>query len=145
MTAYFNGQLTALRNLKGRRCPGEMECSESGRISEFADSGLTVLEICHGTETSTPCELRGTKPPTEPPLLLDGINAALDLEKLHEGGATFAYPDSLSPRQWAALRALRDARREAEDTAAKEAKDEQQRREIEQEMARLNALRGGKR
>lgn len=89
-------------------------------------------------ETCGKCPLRQTKPGTEPEELIRWITMALDLDALKEQGASFAYPETLSPREWLVMKALGSAR-------AKEREKESRRRDGEarerSEIARLEALR----
>ena len=133
LAAFFGGQLQFIRDNKGRRCPGERQCAETGPIAEADGTGLSVQEIC------ADCELLPSKPPRGPRLLIEAINFALDYELLHEAGAAGTiYPGPFHPRQVVALRTLREARREAEEEARREAEN-RQREDVER--ARLEAMR----
>lgn len=51
----------------------------------------------------------------QPRHMVEAINAALELDTIKEIGGTFAYPDGLTPYEWACLRALHAGRMEHQD------------------------------
>jgi len=110
LTERLTRQLAVNRELKGERCPGEEQCSRNGPLFKYR--GRPVEDVCAG------CNLRHTKPEATP--LIQAQNTALELEELQACGATFAYPDALTPYQWACRKALYRAR--AEDDAKQEKK-----------------------
>lgn len=89
------------------------------------------MQICGG------CPLLPTKQSLHPPELSYWTSTALRLERLKEAGAVYAYPNALTPGEWAALDALKIARAEAEDESAKERAAQQSEQAA---MARLEAL-----
>ncbi len=60
------------------------------------------------------CAVRITKPGNEPPLYREDVLTALELDEYRECGAVFEFPDSLTEREWAAVKALRRGRGKAE-------------------------------
>ena len=119
------------RELKGA-CIGEERCSEIGLIAEMRELELPILEICSG------CKFRDTKPGSEPQHLTRAISAALELDELHRAGATFAFPDVLTPYEWTLRRAITTAR-EADEADVIE--ERQQKAAEDQDRARLEAMR----
>ena len=95
---YFFKQLETRRKQDGRSCPGEEICAHTGPLR---DKSRPIEEICSA------CPLLPTKPGNIPSHLAMAVIAALRLDRLQEGGSTFAYPDALSPVEWAALSRFR--------------------------------------
>jgi hypothetical protein len=62
---------------------------------------------------------------------------ALRLDRLRETGATFSYPDALTPVQWAALDALTIARRRDQQEDFESKRQDQQERERRQRAAQM--------
>ena len=85
----------------------------------FRNDDLPVLTICQE------CPLLPTKASEQPQDLAHWSSVALRLERLKEAGAVYAYPDALTPGEWAALDALKLGRLEADDEAAKEKASQQ--------------------
>src|SRR5262249_6636754 len=130
LEAYFYKQLETRRLNSGRGCPGEEVCALTGPLR---DKSRPIEAICAG------CPLKATKPGAQPGHLSAPIIETLRLDDLKQAGATFAYPDALSPLGWAGLRALQGAR------AKDQEKDWQQRRKSQDEhseQARLEARLG---
>jgi hypothetical protein len=65
------------------------------------------------------------------------IVEALRLDRLRETGATFSYPDALTPVQWAALDALTIARRRDQQEDFESKRQDQQERERRQRAAQM--------
>lgn len=71
----------------------------------------------------------------DPPFDLALLMArAIDLDELHQVGASFAYPDSLTLEEWVALRQLQAARRKIEGDLQQRQKDDAEMREREQRL-----------
>src|SRR5262244_1971176 len=127
LEAYFYKQLETRRLNGGKACPGEEVCALTGPLR---DKSRPIEAICAG------CPLNATKPGAQPGHLSALIIETLRLDDLKQSGATFAYPDVLSPLQWEGLRALQRAR------AKDQEKDWQARRknaEQQSEQGRLEA------
>jgi hypothetical protein len=92
------------------------------------DKSRPIEVICQG------CPLRHTKPGTQPGHLSTLIIEVLRLDELKESGATFAYPETLSPLEWAGLQALQRARRRDQE---KDMQDRRKKSEQDKEQARL--------
>jgi hypothetical protein len=75
-------------------------------------------EICAG------CKFFPTKPEAVPDEILAAVGVAAELAEIERGGAKFAYPDALSPFEWASLRGLTRGKDRAETM-----KNERERRE----------------
>lgn len=112
-----------MRRETNEHCPSEERCEEGGRIfmerRRFRNDALPILTICNG------CPLLPTKTSEQPQDLAHWSSVALRLERLKEAGAVYAYPDALTPAEWAALDALKLGRLEADDEAAKEKASQQ--------------------
>ncbi len=121
LTARLVRQLASNRELKGERCPGEGPCAQTGVLFKYSKSGRTIDQICGG------CNLRHTKPDASP--LNAAQNTALEIEELQQIGATFAYPDALTPYQWACRKALHRARQEDEAIQTKKRDAEEKRKQ----------------
>ena len=67
-----------------------------------------IEDVCRG------CNLRHTKPGSQPPELLAAIASTLELDEVRGLGAHFTWPDGLSSSEWAGLRALERARKSFE-------------------------------
>lgn len=65
-------------------------------------------DVCKG------CKFYPTKPERIPEELWPHVAAALNLSELQRSGATFAYPDSLTGAEWAALSGLTRGRDKAD-------------------------------
>lgn len=72
-----------------------------GPLARYPES--SIESVCGG------CNLRATKPGTQPAHLAVAVNSILELAELPEN-ATFAYPDALTVWEWAGMRALSRAR-----------------------------------
>lgn len=124
-----------VRREKGEACPGEEKCTETGRIYDerrrSSKPDLPILTICNG------CPLLPTKQSEQPADLSHWVAIALRLERLKEGGAVYAYPDALTPSEWAAVDALKIARAEEEEAASK---DRQNQQSDAAAIARMEAL-----
>lgn len=94
------------------------------------------------------CELVETKP-GRLIQLAEGVQAqdlgpairrTIDLDDWHEAGATYAYPEALSPIEWACLKGLRRARatesRRVEQEQAKRIAEAETRSRLEQMAGR---------
>jgi len=64
---------------------------------------------------------------------------AIDLDELHQVGASFDYPNALDLEEWIALRELQRARRKIEANEIQKQKDDAEMKEREQ---RLKAMTG---
>lgn len=111
----------------GKACPGEEVCALTGPLR---DKSRPIEVICQG------CNLRHTKPGSQPGHLSVLIIEAMRLEELKEAGATFAYPDTLSPLEWCCLQAIKRARRKDEE---KDMESRRKKTEANSEQARLEA------
>lgn len=101
------------RNRNAERCPGETVCTDGGRIWQerrTAQAELPVLTICEGDGERPPCPLLWSKEGQATPDLLHCAAQAYRLHRLAENGATFAYPDALTPMEWAIVDAFAIAR-----------------------------------
>jgi hypothetical protein len=97
------------------------------------DRSRPIEKICGG------CDLRHTKPGSQPGHLSALIVETLRLDELKEGGATFAYPDALSALQWLSIQALVTARRkDQENDYQMRRKDQAQNAETARLQARVN-------
>lgn len=134
LTEYFSRQLDLTRSLQYERCPGEAKCAEVGRIRDIRSRApdTPIDAICAA------CHLNETKPGNEPTHLTPAILTAQELDILHAGGATFAYPDALSPTEWICLKALQHARRIDQE---REQQHRMQQEKNSAERARLEAIR----
>lgn len=113
MTEYFSDQLERQRT----------EQQNAGRrVIVFDDQG-NPMEPEAGT---LPAHLSGH--------ILD----VLRLDRLRNGGARFAYPEGLTPVEWAAMDSLQAARLEDQ---ARSDESRQQKATEDAERARLDALR----
>jgi hypothetical protein len=81
-------------------------CLIVGPLSRYKEQ--PIEQTCAG------CEKRDTKPGSQPMWLVGPISDVILLDEVKACGGTFPYPDGLTPRQWASLRALERAR--AKDT-----------------------------
>lgn len=81
-----------------------------------------IEDVCKG------CNLRHTKPGSQPPELLAAIASTLELDEVRGLGAHFTWPDGLSSAEWAGLRALERARKQFEHK-----RNQRERREAEQQ------------
>jgi hypothetical protein len=122
-------------------CPGEEECTKSGRIferREYEGPELPVLRVCHGSEEfgEPECEALITKPTEHPPHLTQAIATAYELTELKR--ATYAWPDALEPVEWSCMRAFERAearvKRQMDD-------EEQEKQRAAQIMAELEQKR----
>jgi hypothetical protein len=115
-------------------CPGEIQCSDVGRIRDFRsrDSELPVVAICEN------CKFRETKPGAEPEHLTQAIITANEMDTIKSGGGVFQYPEALTPFEWACLKALQRGRSESEAHSRKEKAGE---KNDDAERARLDAMR----
>lgn len=105
---YCDRQLETRRRNGGKGCPGEEICEKIGTPTGnmgLRDKSRPIEAICDQ------CSLRHTKPGTMPGHLSSLIVRALELDEIKESGGTFTYPDTLSPLEWCAVRALERARR----------------------------------
>lgn len=91
---------------------------------------MPILQICAA------CPLLPTKASEQPPDLARWLATATRLERLKEAGAVYAYPDALTPGEWAALDGVKLGRLDAEEDAAKEKAGQQS---ADAAMARLQA------
>jgi len=125
-----------VRRERNEACPGEEACTEGGRIYDerrrSSRPDLPILTICNG------CPLLPTKASEQPADLSHWVSIALRLERLKEGGAVYAYPDALTPGEWAAMDALKMARAEDDDHANR---DRAEKQSAAAETARIEALR----
>lgn len=104
---YFDRQLETRRQNGGKACPGEEVCEVAGApggLVGLRDKSRPIEAVCGQ------CPYRHTKPGNQPGHLSTLIVETLRLDELKEAGATFAYPDTLTPLQWAGLQALQHAR-----------------------------------
>lgn len=70
-----------------------------------------MLSICEGDgDKIERCPLVFTKPGYVTPEIQRWAAVATRLSRLKEGGAAYAYPDGLTPAEWAAIDALQLAR-----------------------------------
>jgi len=117
-------------------CPGEDKCEseETGVIHKARqyDPDEPIDAICGR------CKLLETKPGQEPPQLTQAIVRANELDALRSAGATFAYPDALTPFEWACIAALQDGRNLSEANGVRE---RQAKAEAEQKRAELDKAR----
>lgn len=97
-----------MQHREGRTCPGEAECSTTPGQPLKRYAGQPVETICGG------CSLRTTKPELLTVRETQALDAATDLANLKDLGAVFAYPTSLTPFEWAAMRGLCDGKSRAE-------------------------------
>lgn len=120
LSAYFTRQLDTMRSLEYETCPGEDDCSDAGAIfrARRERPALPIAEICAG------CQFLPTKPGAEPPHLAQAVATAAELGALKSGGATFAYPDTLTAFEWCCLKALQAGRSESEARSLKERRRE---------------------
>lgn len=84
-----------------------------------------------------------TDPNKEPPVpehLSALVSDILRLDVLKEAGATFSYPDALSPLQWVGLEALTNARRRHQE---KDHELRQREQDRQASMAKLHKLSHG--
>lgn len=81
-----------------------------------------IEDVCRG------CNLRHTKPGSQPPELLAAISQTLELDEVRSLGARFNWPDGLGSAEWAGLRALERARKDFERK-----QNARQKREAEQQ------------
>lgn len=65
------------------------------------------------------------------------MSRAIDLDELHQVGASFDYPGALSLEEWVALRELQRARRKIEADEAQKQKDDAEMREREQRLKKM--------
>jgi hypothetical protein len=89
-----------------------MECADSETGVIFAawlhDPNTPIEDIC------ADCRFLPTKPGHEPEHLRYAIHRAAELDALKSSGATFPYPDALTPFEWTCLSALQTARTKSE-------------------------------
>jgi len=138
LTEYTTRQLDLIRSLDYQTCPGEDKCEseETGVIFTALkyDPGEPIDAICGR------CKLLETKPGQEPPQLTQAIVRANELDALRSAGATFAYPDALTPFEWACIAALQAGRNLSEANAHRErqakAEEEARRADLEQKRRR---------
>jgi len=133
---YLFTVFTARQELLSRACPGEEECTKSGRIFERReyDRELPVLRVCHGSEEfgEPECEALVTKPTNHPPHLTQAIAAAYELSEISR--ATYAWPDALEPVEWSCLRAFERAERRLKRQLDEEQQEKQRTAEIMEEL-----------
>ena len=101
---YFSRQLRLNEELKGERCPGEERCRNTFGKPLFIQRHSEPEAVCPG------CRFYETKPGMQPRHMVDAVNTALELDTVKECGGTFAYPDALTPYQWACLKGLHAGR-----------------------------------
>ena len=136
---YFYQLFKARRELLSRACPGEEECSKSGRIferREYEGPELPVLRVCHGSEEfgEPECEALTTKPSHHPPHLTQAIATAYEHGELDD--ATYAWPDALEPVEWACKRAYQRADKRLKRELDEEQQEKQRASEIMAELER---------
>lgn len=113
---YLFRQNQLRHELKGWVCPGETACAEEEgeRVWKLRKSSgnldLPVLQVCHSGPAGQ-CEAFETKPEERPPHLAEAISTAYRLTASER--ITYQWPDSLSPYQWACLRAAEYAKARA--------------------------------
>lgn len=90
------------------------DCMESGVTSEEFrfGSGARQVERCNRCKRLRAISLS--------PEIAQAAIVGARLHRLSEGGATFSYPDSLSPYEWTAIDALQRAHGLGEEQKAKE-------------------------
>jgi hypothetical protein len=134
LSGYFARQLDTIRSLDYETCPGETDCSDTGPIflARREQPDMPVEDICGG------CRFVETKPGSEPAHLAPAIATATELDALKSGGATFAYPDTLTAFEWCCLKALQAGRSESEARGVKERQREVNR---DADRNRLDAAR----
>ena len=101
MIGYFTAQLDLQRQTAGGECSRSDECLESGAVFETWRDNHT-LERCPACNRPRSIVM--------PPHLSDAAGVAVRFDCLKEGGARFAYPESLTPFEWAAIESLQRAR-----------------------------------
>lgn len=135
---YFFNFFQKRQELLSRACPGEEECTKSGRIFERReyDRELPVLRVCHGSEEhgEPECEALETKPTNHPLHLTHAIATAYELTEIKD--ATYAWPDALEPVEWSCLRAFRRAEARVKRQMDEEQQEKQRSAEIMAELER---------
>lgn len=97
------------------------------------------MSICEGDgDKIERCPLLYTKPGYVEPDIKRWASVATRLSRLKEGGAVYAYPDGLTPAEWAAIDALQLARIEADN------KDQDTQGAAAVESAAINRLEAAK-
>jgi hypothetical protein len=136
---YLTGQIESENQQKGERCPGEERCmlTPGKPLFGYEERGLDIEQVCFGDGKRQPCPLHKSKPGTTPPHLVYWIDFALDKRSLSESGATFAYPDVFSSREWIAITTLTNSNA---FTQTKERRRQEKQRERLAEEQRLSGL-----
>lgn len=132
MTEHFTGQLDLYRAEKDNFCLGEGDCEAAGIDVQEFDLLPTrpMVQVCEGCNKP-----RGVLTPAH---LIEAVNAVLRLDRLHNAGATYPYPDGLTVMEWLALDCLQAARIKDQENDQKD----QSRKQTEQsDKARLDAMR----
>jgi hypothetical protein len=137
--SYFTGQIDTENKEKGERCPGEEKCiSTFGKpLFNYEERGLQIEDVCFGDSRRKPCPLHLTKPGSTPAYLVEWVDFALAKRTLSEGGASFAYPDTFTSREWIAIETLVNSNAASQ---VKERRRQEKQRERQAEEDRLRAL-----
>lgn len=112
----------------GESCPGSEVCAATrGKPLNKYLGKQSEEEICRG------CKFLPTKVEAAPDAIAEYLMLALELSTLEKGGATFPYPDALSPIEWASVTGLTLGRDRAESLEAeRERREEKQKKRSEQ-------------
>lgn len=89
-----------------------MQCRETKGKPLWKHPDVPEDEVCRG------CPFLATKPEAVPPDIAEHVAAALGLAELQRGGAAFAYPNGLTPLEWATLNGLTRGKDRAEGLKA---------------------------
>ena len=113
----------------GELCPGEDKCRTTPWKPLWKRDEVMTQEICRG------CKLVDSKPGNQPRDLAEAISTAIELDQVKECGGTFAYPDGLTPFQWASLKGLNAGRALYQDKEAMRQRKQAQQESDTQRMA----------
>jgi hypothetical protein len=139
LTEWFTARFDKIRELNFESCPGERRCETKpgARIYRFLKGNpeMEIEQICSG------CNLKETKPGTEPEHLTQAISIANELEEDSLVCGGFDYPailEYLDPFEYACLIAIKAARRASESKSMKEPQQQAQRSDQMEHLRRLS-------
>ena len=137
LSGFFSAQLVFEKKTKDGQCPRSGSCLEAETQFEAWEQSDLLAERCLAPHCG---RWRNLAAPVH---LASAAHLAIHLDNLKEGGARFAYPDALTPQEWAVIEALQMTRhKDAADTREEQAEQVKAKQEETQAMAWLTKARG---